>query len=104
MKKVLGIVVLSLLWCNPVLAKEIWLMCIGFPGEGRSGIAHSFIIDDIKKTVIHNGQEVTIIKFNEHIIEIDTSSHGIKTHSIIDRITSYYNKRFKCAVVKKHSF
>ena len=48
MKKLLGILVMGLLWCNPVLAKEIWLMCIGFPGEGRSGIAHSFIIDDIK--------------------------------------------------------
>ena len=103
MKKLLAILVM-VSWCNPGLAKEIWLTCIWFPGEGRSGFAHSFIIDDIKKTVIHNGQEVTIIKFNEHIIEIDTSGHGIKTHSIIDRITSYYNKRFKCAVVKKHSF
>ena len=71
-------ILVMLLWCNPVLAKEIWLMCIGFPGEGRSGIAHSFIIDDIKKTVIHNGQEVTIIKFNEHIIEIGLKQNNSK--------------------------
>ena len=102
MKKLLGILVMGLLWCNPVLAKEIWLMCIGFPGEGRSGIAHSFIIDDIKKTVIHNGKEVSVIKFNEHTIIIET--YGAKYVRTLDRITGYYEKRYKCTVVKKHSF
>ena len=102
MKKAILVLLVGLFWCNPGFAKEIWLKCTWFPGEGRSGFAHSFIIDDIKKTVIHNGKEVSVIKFNEHIIVIET--YGAKYVRTLDRITGYYEKRYKCIVVKKHSF
>ena len=53
MKKLLAIVVLSLLWCNAGLAEDIYLSCDG---------GTSFIINDKSKKIIMDGVQREVVE------------------------------------------
>ena len=105
MKKLLGILVLGLLWCNVSVAKEIWLECIFNPGKGHSGFVNSFIIDEANKTLIKNGVKQFVVEFDHRFIRFKdkAESDDVWTRTL-DRISGTYDRRFKCKVVRKTVF
>jgi len=82
MKKGILILLVSLLWCNVSVAKEIWLECIFNPGKGHSGFVNSFIIDEANQTLIMNGVKQFVVEF-DHTLSISILSHLTKNISRI---------------------
>ena len=105
MKKLLGILVLGLLWCNVSVAKEIWLECIFNPGKGHSGIVNTFIIDEANQTLIKNGVKQFVVEFDHRFIrfksDAETKDVWVGT---LDRISGTYGDRYRCKVVRKTVF
>ena len=122
MKKLLGIVVLGLLFCNTAFAKQVTLSCSNI----KKGLAstHSIIISDNDKTLILDGLEAhKIIKWNKYIIlfeataktklqleieqtveEIVGEIDGTQNLNKLDRVTGYFNNTHKCTVVARQKF
>ena len=121
MKKFLGILVLGLLWCNTAFAKKTALSCVKESTQ-HGNTAHSIILDEKNKTIILDGLEVfKILEWNDDIIKFhrtDPDSGGFSENtkkildeltksdsfSILDRITGYYNNKFKCKIVMKTAY
>ena len=105
MKKLLGILVLGLLWCNVSVAKEIWLECIFNPGKGHSGFVNSFIIDEANQTLIKNGVKQFVVEFDHRFIRFKGDAKDEDFYvDTLDRISGTYDGRFKCKVVRKTLF
>ena len=105
MKKLLGILVLGLLWCNVSVAKEIWLECIFNPGKGHSGFVNSFIIDEANQTLIQNGIKQFVVEFDHRFIRFKGDAKDEDFYEkTLDRISGTYDGRFKCKVVRKTLF
>ncbi len=122
MKKLLGILVLGLLFCNTAFAKQVTLSCSNIKKELIS--THSIIISDNDKTLILDGLEAhKIIKWNKYIIlfeataktklqleieqtveEIVGEIDGTQNLNKLDRVTGYFNNTHKCTVVARQKF
>ena len=119
MKKLLGILVLGLLFCNTVFAKQTALACVKKFNKGNIS-THSIIINDDDQTLTFNGDSLhTIVEWNENFISFNPSSKtkfqiemdmiiedmlGPQTEYRLDRITGYLNGTYKCEVVTKPKF
>ena len=101
MKKLLAIIVLGLLWCNPGLAEDIYLSC----GGGTS-----FIINDKTKKIIMDGVEREVVEWRKEFITFHENqitkkiSETTGDFPILDRITGYYSQKRKCTVVDGTKF
>ena len=119
MKKAIAIIVLGLLFCNTVFAKQTALSCTRELNKGKIS-THSIIINDDDQTLIFNGDSSNKIeKWDENIILFDASNKtktqieieqtleeimGSSPDYRLDRITGYLNGSYKCEVVTKPKF
>ena len=115
MKKLLGILVLSLLWCNVGFADPIMLSCE--PQDKKNKLL-SFIIDDKNKDVVFEGKEylyknrhnnglmyseykiVFIDNFLKFMVELDRITGALK-YSDLRRVKDSY---YRCKKVNKTAF
>ena len=101
MKKLLGILVLGLLWCNVGFAEDIYLSCKG---------GTSFIINDKTKKIIMDGVEREVVEWRKEFITFHeneitkTISETTGDFPILDRITGYYSQKKHCTVVEGTKF
>ena len=79
MKKLLGILVLGLLWCNVGFAEDIYLRCSGTTSS-------TIILNDDSKTLTVDGEHVEILMWNDNFIKFK-DKYGTK---LIDRIQGIY--------------
>ena len=94
MKKLLGILVLGLLWCNVGFAEDIYLSCIAFNGKAPISI----VFNDETRTLIVNGNHVKAHVWNERIIK-----WGDYGYQKIDRITGAHGDHH-CSKTSKPIF
>ena len=101
MKKLLGILVLGLLFCNVGFAEDIYLSCKG---------GTSFIINDKTKKIIMDGVEREVVEWRKEFITFHEGKISKKISEttgdfpILDRITGYYSQKRKCTVVDGTKF
>ena len=101
MKKLLGILVLGLLFSNVGFAEDIYLSCKG---------GTSFIINDKTKKIIMDGVEREVVEWRKEFITFHeneitkTISETTGNFPVIDRITGYYSKKKHCTVVEGTKF
>ena len=96
MKKLVGIVVLGLLWCNVGFAKVTYLSCENKEDEFKT----SLILDhDNKKTVMVDGFYQKVYSWTDTHIMIQHSG-GLY---VLDRITGDLDDK-SCKIVKSPKF
>ena len=112
MKKLLGILVLGLLWCNVGFAEDIMLSC---EPSNKKDKPISVVLNDKEKKVIYDGSKMTrqyngLLYGDKKIVFVQNA----ETYSAnIDRITGiveevwtkpFKTKFFKCKKVNKTAF